>query len=186
MLILGPAHKPIAQTTHWSRVSTQHYQYITYIVHVFPALVKILLGLSSLLEVLRDNKQIWKYKFLSWTAPEHAGVSVVCIGHSHVSSLPSDPASTSSAPHTLCAPSPRQRPLADLRSHSTRSVWSRMRYRMWTCRKKIYNNEKNNTRYKSFHLVLFIFIFHSASMTMIFKFSSIREIKFSLKWQNKY
>lgn len=92
--------------------------------------------------------------------PEHAGVSGVCIWHSHVSSLPSGPVSTSSAPHTLCAPSPRQRPLADLRSHSTHSIWSRMTDRMWTCRKKILNNEKIIQHILLFHLILFIYYFY--------------------------
>lgn len=81
------------------------------------------------------------------------GVSGVCIWHSHVSSQPSGPVSTSSAPHTLCAPSPRQRPLADLRSHSARSVWSRMTDRMWTCRRKRYNEK--NTTYNVVRLFLF-------------------------------
>ncbi len=79
--------------------------------------------------------QYFKYN-LYWTSPERAGVSGACIWHSHVFSLPSGPVSTSSAPHTLCAPCPQQRPLADLRSHSTHSVWSWMTDRMWTCRKK--------------------------------------------------
>lgn len=117
---------------------------MTHIVHVFPALVQILLGLPSFLKMLliRHNTHTQAYYY---SLDLHLHASGVCFGHSHVSSLPSGLVSTSSALHTLCGPSPLQQPLADRHSRSARSGWRKMTDKTWTCKKKIYSNEKHFT-----------------------------------------